>query len=232
MGVDTKGFVLTPVKDALLITALAAGALDSLIREEADIEFPGVRPWDDTRKKRFRSVDAHMRPDSNMVQLQFTFKGDARQLSMFFRCDSDQSEHGPRSISFSLGLHGESELFVTNVAYALSMLGPAWVDRSDCDDVGPLLLAETPLTIAGAVALGYADALCLENWFDTATALGLDSSATEALMGLPFEQLKGLGSLSYDELKALVSSVPVPCPGFLDEYHQRIFTSSARAPEA
>jgi len=228
MGVDTKGFVLTPVKDALLITGLAAGALDSLIREEAKLEFPGAGPRDDASKKRFGEVEARMRPDSDMVQLRFTFKGETRQLSMFFRCDCDHSEYGSRSIGFSLGLHGESELFVTAVAHSLSMLGQAWVDRSDSDDIGPLRLAEAPLTVVGAVALGYTNVLCLERWLSVASLHGMDAAATETLMGLPAEKLKDVESLSYEQLKALVDSVPVPSPDFLEEYHQRIFAQSSR----
>lgn len=152
MGVCTKGFVLTPCKDVLLIAALVQGGLDRIINDAARKRYPRQLA---VRNEEFRTCKVVLSPSSGLAQVGFTYDGEVRMLWLFFDCDCDNVKFGPQSISMSLGCNGRSELFMRVALHALSSLGPAYLDLDDGDDVGPALLDEPQCSMLDAVGLGY-----------------------------------------------------------------------------
>lgn len=222
MGVSTTGFVVTDVKDALLIIELARGAVDQLIADELAICFPGTKRWQAAATGLFKFTDVNISA-GGIVQMHFTFHGERRTMSVHFDCDCDYLEYGPESVSFSLGCFGESELFITSVAFALSALGQAYVDRNDSDSIDPQQLQETPLPLCSAIRMGYASILSVRLWIKALQRHGWPRKRIAQALGLTESKLDlhYWNTGTYEELKALVASAPLRNPSFLEEHHAR-----------
>lgn len=151
MGVDTKGFVLTDCKDAMLVGQLLMRSLDKLIAQGRKAEFPEAR-WagNEEIRARWQPVSVELKPEMAMLSLDFVYAGEKRALKVFFDCDCDQSDYGPSSLSMSLGCWGSSELLMRTALTALSLLGTAWLDVSDSDsiDAAPLPGPRMPVLAA------------------------------------------------------------------------------------
>lgn len=166
MGVDTKGFVLTKCKDVFFVCNRIEQALNKLIA-------PGWReqllsPQTDEQKAnpQFRRVTVRLVAGSGAARFLFTYKGEDRALWLNFDCDCDQKSYGPLSLSMSMSCWGESELLVKTALESISMLGPVYFDRNDCDDVPPAQLDITPATFISACAEGaeLASTISLKKW--------------------------------------------------------------------
>lgn len=218
MTVDTKGVVVTPYKDGLLQAHVVKKALGKLIREERQLVYPGSRPWSKEVSEQFREPEVEMCDVAGMLQFRFTFHGARRTLAMFFYCDGDHLELGPRSISFSMGCSGESELFVSTAVHALSMFGPAYLHP--CDTRGePQLLQESSLSVLDAAALGYICPLDLPRWADFAESY-LPTNR-DRFLGAPLDEFRKRTS-DYTKAREYVKGLPVPVVGYLEDYHQRM----------
>lgn len=152
MGVDTKGFVLTDCKDAMLVGQLLLRALDKLIMQGSKAEFSETR-WRGSPevRERWRHVKISLSPEASMLTLDFVYAGEKRALSVFFDCDCDHVEYGPSSLSMSLGCWGSSELLMRTALAALSMLGTAWLDVNDSDSVDAAPLPGPRMPVLAAI---------------------------------------------------------------------------------
>lgn len=223
MGVDTKGFVLTSIKDSTIALELVEGALKDLIREEARLDpaCQGLRPYSPAYRERYQDPDVRLLPHSGSAQVTFVFRGNQRMLTVHFRCDCDQEDYGPRSISWSMGAHGDSVLLVSQVGFALSVLGKVYIHASDAHG-DPKPLVDKPLTIAEAAKSGWVSLLNLPYYYEEFQRQRWTQAQIEAAMG---EQLKGMSAptlqkASYDRLKELVSEAAERIPLHLSEYHE------------
>lgn len=223
MGVDTKGFVLTSIKDSTIILELVEGSLGELIREEARLDpaCKGLRPFSPEYRARYQQPEVRLIPGSASAQVSFVFKGNARMLTVHFRCDCDQEDYGPRSVSWSLGAHGDSVLLASQVGFALSVLGKVYIHASDSHGA-PKPMLDKPLTIAEAAKSGWVSLLNLPYYYEEFQRHRWTQAQIEAAMG---EQLKGMSAATldkacYDRLKEMVNEAAERIPLHLAEYHE------------
>lgn len=227
MPVNTGGAVATSCKEFFLVSDAVHRALRSLITVDRDIAFPehkGFRRFAKEVKAQFEEPELRVIPDSHMVQFTFRFHGHMRTLSLFFRCDCDNKDWAPKSLSLSMGASGESELFVKTALHALSMLGPirytACNTRDEYDS-----WTEAPITVLQGAALRYWSPLQLDVWAEYADREFSDDSARwERFMGCSRATLRQ-HQTDYDSRAALVATISATPPRFLGDYHQRVMLS-------
>lgn len=147
MSVETKGVVLTGCKDVLLVCTLVQKSLEQLIARE--------HPAGQRLSGAFGAVVVELRADTGAAEFIFTYRGERRGLWVFFHADVDHRDLGPRSLSLSLGAHGDSVLLMVTVLYALSILGPTHIDENDCDEQGLEPLEQVPPTVLELVAYRF-----------------------------------------------------------------------------
>lgn len=162
MGVDTKGVLLTPMKDVMLVCGIIEKSLNTLIRQQRDLKYGPQRRLPLQNKDEFDFVDVRLVPSSGMACFRFVCFGEKRDMHVFFECDRDHADLAPRSVSMSLGCWGSSELYMLTVLRALSLLGPVAYDRNDSDSVDMAVLPLAPLNLAQALSLDYIGAFELE----------------------------------------------------------------------
>ncbi len=238
MGVDTKGFVLTPCKDVMRIGGLVAGAIDRLISEERNIVLPkGTRRWSPKATEMFQETRLELIPASEMLRATFRFHKEERCVHVFFGCDCDQKNYGPKSISFSMGAWGQSELYAKAIVHALSLVGPGFYDLNDCDDIDPQRLDEPQLSVLGAMALGYVSHTALDDWIAVwrSGVIG-DGRSADEFFGMPFEQAMELANRSdyesaWDEVKIRAAAMSVT-PQFMLDWHEEAAHREAQVPPA
>ncbi len=199
-------------------------SLGQLIRSEAAIVHPGaVRLESDD----FKFCDMRLHPQSECVTFRFTFRGEQRSLKLHLYCDCDHKELGPQSLAIRLGAFGESELFIRTALYALSVLGPAYIDVNDCDQVGFESLGERPPTMLELIHSKYVSHWRLEAWvrlFDR--ELRAEGKGFEEFFGFErqwFEEVLGPTPIA-DRNRCFTELAPLslpPTPQFLLEFHQR-----------
>lgn len=224
MGCDTKGVVLTAVKDVMLVSSIVENTLNNLIAEERRIQFPHQRAWESGVRDKFQNVRFEMTPASEMVIANFRFNEESRSLHLFFSCDCDNTDLAASSLSMSMGCWGQSGLFVKSVLHALSIFGQAWFDLNDCDSTDKALLEEPVPTILQALSLGYLTPYDVEKM---AQRDDLDKlfpgQSFEAVFGVRKEDI-----LQEEEepasrrkaLEALARAQPMLAPSFVEEFNQ------------
>lgn len=235
MGVDTKGFVLTDCKDVLMLANLVGQALHGLILAECKTVFGefGIRRSKEAREA-FVYPEYDLKPDSGMLLIHFTFHGVRRSLYMYFDCDCDRVEYGPKSITMTLGCFGYSELFMKTALHALSVLGPVYFDGNDADDIDFALLDERVPPVLGAVSLDYIKDSRFPDWVEY-----FDAGKVGA--GKSFEEFFGAPEATVREICAIgdftarwkavcqLANTVDATPTFLSDYHQEAIATAARA---
>lgn len=222
MSVNYGGFVLTQCKDAMLIAGLFAKTFDKLISDERKREFPDMRSFAPEVKERYTPCETRLVPSSDMVQLSFTFRGERRTCSVFFDCDCDRLDWGPKSVSYSMGSAGYADLFIRAASYSLSVLGEVWVydeSKGDADDVAERLDEKIP-TLADLASLGFL------NFHHVPRLVAIfknDPRWSETLcykkVGLSENEVDLLDSMEYDAQKALFAKWGKAAPRFLEDYY-------------
>lgn len=229
MGVDTNGFILTRSKDAFVIGSLIERSLNHLVVAEKKLTYPDRKDFlSAAARDNFRSCSMRLMPESGMLDVDFRFHGEARSLKVFFECDCDHTEYGPHSISLKLGLWGQSPLFMKTVLHALSILGTAYFDENDCDDVEPEPLAEKVPTVLQAIALDYIRDCHLSDWVRHWKAgMFRDRSCNfKEFFGATEQRIEKLLAIddckeSWDQISALAKTMQTS-PSFLEDYHQQM----------
>lgn len=232
MGVVTRGVILTPFKDVFAICSLAERAINKVINEEKKLMFPGERPWSSKCLEFFANAKTTISPESELLDCSFRFQGENRALKIFLGCDCDNAELGPKSLSLSLGLWGSSELLVKTVLHALSVIGPAYFDLNDSDDVDLAPMAEKRPNLLQAVKLGYMAISQLEDWKERLPFLGISNSEIPEFLGCSEKSFCAAINLEDYELrreaiKHLVNSVNQPRVNFIEEFHQMTVAQDA-----
>jgi len=224
MATFTKGFVATPVKDAMLALEAVQGALNRLIVEERRIEFPETRHYREEVRARFKAVDLNFDPSTAGARLLFCFKGQVRTLSMYFYCDCDHVSQTPNSLSFLMGCSGESELFITTAVHALSVFGKGFVCSCDATDEGYLPVKEQPLTVMDLAVLKYISALSLPRWHTHALNAFPEQAARERFLGIPEQDFLAIRD-DYTAAKAFLATQRGPVLSFQEDFQQRLALS-------
>ncbi len=151
MSVDTKGFVATPCKNVFFIAHLTECSLNRLIRDTARAE-GGYKSRFFLNTEVFSSVDTRILPNENGLDLQFKFRGQSRNMKIWFDCDGDHQDYADRSISVNLGAWGSSALLTRTVLEALSCLGPVYLNENDAVNDGYERLTVEPMNYVQAAA--------------------------------------------------------------------------------
>jgi hypothetical protein len=215
MGVDTKGVLLTPMKDVMLVCGVIEKSLNTLIRQQRDIKYGPQRRLPLQNRDEFDFVSVRLVPGSGMACFSFICFGEKRDLHVFFECDCDHTDLAPRSISMSLGFWGSAELYMLTVLHALSLFGPVAYDRSDCDDIDMALLPIAPLSLAQALALDFISSfeleklveryrngeLCVNRGFED--FVGMDEKSFSDIMKTTDHRAR------WDAMEAMVKCLPV-----------------------
>lgn len=225
MGVDTKGVLVSRCKDVLLTSELVSRAIDRLVLEERHIVYPSASNGVAARGD-FSTCSLNLSPDIGLVSFNFVFRGEARSLKLFYTCDCDHTDLGAQSLSLMLGCHGHSVLFMKTALHALSLLGTAYVDDNDCDSVDAAPLGERPLTVLGAVQLGYIRASSFCDWVEAWAAGSIgDGRSFEAYFGMDEATAYKLTAAdaykdAWDQIQAMAMAAPSAMPSFMAEYHE------------
>lgn len=151
MSVLCKGVVLTPEKDVFLIASLVEGALNALIQKEGSEHYPGLSFF---RNPEYKLCHTELSTSSELLSVNFSFRGESRLLNVFFSCDVDHCDLANKSISMSMGLSGHSDLYIKTVLHALSILGPAYFSKDDGRDTPPKPLGFFTPTLMNLIAMG------------------------------------------------------------------------------
>lgn len=237
MSIDTKGVVLTPCKDILLVSKVVCRALKQLLDEERKIEFSADPRSEEARNAYSTYVRCELSPESEIVTYDFVFATEQRHLKAFFTCDSDHADLAPLSISFMLGDWGSSPLLMQHVLFALSFMGETYYDESDCDSVG-LAKCDTPkLNFLRAVYLGFVRDTELQDFVKAwdEGKLGKTTDSFEAFFGMTRARADNLLGMHYktcwDETDKLAKAEGEAAgnltPEYLLEHHQAMATKKA-----
>lgn len=199
MGVDTKGCIATPVKDVLMVCAIVERALNRLIKTARLVAFPDRHSFGmyrDDVKEKFREVDMDITSGATFVRFNFVLDGEARHVSFFFDCDCDHLDIAPKTMSFSMGCWGNSELIGKTILHALSLFGPVYLDRNDCDSEDMVPLDAARITLLEALSIGYVTAYTVESIAEkfARDELGLD---------MTFREFCGVTRAVYTKLTAI-----------------------------
>lgn len=234
MSIDTKGFLLSDCKDVLLLSNLVGQAIHGLILDECKTVLgeAGLKRSAKAREM-FGYPEYRLIPDSGMLDISFTFHGEKRSMKMFFDCDSDRIEYGPKSISITLGCFGYSDLFIKTALHALSMLGPVYFDHNDGDEIPFALLDEQVPPVLGAVSLDYIKDSRFPDWLEhyDAGTVGAGKSFEE-FFGAPEATVRDICAIEdftarWKAVCQLANTVDAT-PTFLSDYHQDALARAAQ----
>lgn len=143
MGCNTVGFVLTNDKDPFKVFRLIKESIVLEMKKETGEDFL-YRVF---KKEQFTSPACAISDITEMMNIDFYFKGDYRSMTVHLTCDNDFNDvvKGKRII-LSLGCYGESERLIKTALHGLSSLGNTYFTPNDCSEDFKLL--ETQLITA------------------------------------------------------------------------------------
>lgn len=218
MGCDTNGVVLTPVKDVLILSGIVEATLTKLIRYDAGDRFG----FTEEARKEFALPSIRLSPSSGMVSFDFVFKGECRQLSMFFNCDCDHEDLAARSISLRLGVWGSSVEIMRAVLFSLSAFGDCYLDENDCGSKGLIKVSDRNLSLLDLVSLDVVRPHQFETFAQTSGFVSLGVSPPD---------LKKLSQVQgYSRQKEFVEALAKPSASKLkEEFLQFVVKDSAEA---
>lgn len=136
MGVYTKGFIDTKVKDVLVVGTLAERALIRLISDRRRQEYPDAAPFSPQARAKYQVPMVRLNPSAGTLEFDFVYDSAHRCLTLLLDCDSDHRDHCESSLSMMMGASGESELFVRTVLDSLAVMGEPFVNVCDATDTG------------------------------------------------------------------------------------------------
>lgn len=204
MGVDTKGVVATDCKDVMFVCGLVESGLNRLIRPHRKL-----LPANSEKSGEYRGPFLEIHPASAVATFNFTYAGEKRSLRLNFDCDCDNQDLAPKSLSMSLGCWGQSELFIRTAVESLAVLGPGFVDRNDCDDVGYIPLSMEPQNFLTACAAGLEllSGYRLEKWCGRFKEGAFGSRSFEEAMGMTRDVAESIIKMDYDAAKARLATL-------------------------
>ncbi len=217
MSIDTVGVVVTPIKDAFLIAQLVQNAFNQLIESV----------WTGPSSK-FRKCIVRLHAEARVLEFKFTFDGEDRKLQLFTQDDEDYSALGPQSLSLRLGAFGSAELLMHTALYALSILGPTYIELDDSRDDAQLeRIEETAPTVLQLVRFKYWPPHTLDDWVKRYDAQQVGSGKTfEDFFGFPGDWFReSFATKPYavfmEELSRLAKKGAPRLPQFLQQLRKR-----------
>lgn len=131
MGCNTVGFVLTKDKDPFKVFRLIKESIVSEMKKETGEDFP-YRLF---KKEQFTSPECTISDFTEMMSIDFYFKGDYRSMTVHLTCDHDYLEAAKgKRVILSLGCYGESERLIKTALHGLSSLGDIYFTANDCTE--------------------------------------------------------------------------------------------------
>lgn len=135
MGVDTKGCVVTEVKDAFQVAEIVEDWWYSILGAEDKNHSPVFKANENFSRMivRFSSF--------GLLKFCFKYKGEERQLNVVFGASCDLENHkdeieGDECLWFSFGNWGSSVDLMKSLMLEFKQIGECYIDENDCDDVG------------------------------------------------------------------------------------------------
>lgn len=131
MGCDTKGFVMTDLKDPFQVFSIVKSSLESLMKEKSGEE----RLFLMYRKEGFSSIHCELTDISGMLVASFEYAGEKRDLHIHLDCDGDGENCGYKDglkIIFSFGMWGSSVELMRGILEGFKSLGDCYLVENDC----------------------------------------------------------------------------------------------------
>lgn len=212
MSVCTKGFIATEFKNPFSVMGLVEKYLQRLIRPHWTRRRAMARTAGQ-KQGPFEQPKFHITsPGSGLVSVSFTYKGEARSLSLNFLCDCDNQEvvEGGK-VHLSLGDSGMSRPLMLGLLQVLSVFGPAYYDACDSDDGDPAAVwTQRRVTLMDLFAadLEHLSQVTVNEWYRMWKACPqLQDIALPDFIGLTEEEVLRLEEASpdYEEGKRLMS---------------------------
>lgn len=200
MTVWTKGFVATRNKSPFFVLGLIENSLSRLIggfgqqridnRDNKHI----AEPY--SRSPSIRLLTSNMGADIN-----FTYQGESREMTVWFNVDGDHKDIAESSISLMLGCSGKSELFMKTALNALRPLGDLYFVANDSWDA-PFEKLDIPLmsyTEACRQRLVLPSCLSLKDWVNEFRTGTLAAPTEEEAFGFSLDEALRIIDMSYDD---------------------------------
>jgi hypothetical protein len=196
MGTNTKGYVITPVKDISHVMTIVERVISKLVAE-AKPEKKGL-----LLPEGFSHPDTTLSPSSDLARTRFAIAGEDRTLTVLFGCDNDAAgRHQGDKLIFDMGMGGLSDKVITGVLAKMTHLGRCYFDANDCDSprVDDVEIVEPPMTFLAAVLGRYTSALSVKSWIRMHALLPA-APALHEFLGITAEELAAYhaGASMYD----------------------------------
>jgi hypothetical protein len=159
MGVDTKGYVITPVKNVMHVMTMVEDVILKMVLASMPPRQNPLMP------EGFALPRTRLAPSTNMAQTSFSIAGENRLLTVHFGCDNDNSAKYPgEKLILSIGRNGLSVEVMEAVLARLTHLGRCYLDRDDCDNEPDVEITTAPMTFIDAVVQQYDNSLNSKHW--------------------------------------------------------------------
>ena len=199
MAVWTKGFVATRNKSPFFVLGLVEQALNQLIGSLGQaLMVNRGRPADEPYSRRVR-IELH--PSSKGADLNFTYKGESRQLTVYFETDCDRKDYTDSSINLMMGATGNSELFIRTALNALRPLGEVYFLACDASDDPFEKLGIAPMSYLEACRqhLVMPSCISLKEWVKEFRTGTMDAPTEEGAFGFTLDEALRIIDMSYDD---------------------------------
>lgn len=183
MGINTKGVIITPVKDVMHVMNMTEKAIDSFINDKGGTRFRFQRP------EGYQSAETRLSARDGMAITKFAIPGEERSLTVHFNCDFDEGDiPGEQRLIFSMGCHGSSDEIIKRVLDKLTHLGPCFFKHADSDDA-PFEEVKTPARTFIQAVLDYDESA--SNFFQWVRVFraGKSSQLCSDFLGITAEEL-------------------------------------------
>lgn len=139
MDGDTKGFVMTEMKDPFEVFFKISEALEGLICADKPEGEAGFRflQTEKEGKRQYALPKCELNDTFKSATILFKYRGEDRWLRVHFDRDQDGEAYGYKDGSkliLSLGCWGSSVELMITVLKALAVYGPAYLIDNDCSD--------------------------------------------------------------------------------------------------
>ena len=136
MSVDVKAVVMTENKDVFKILSRVKNAVVQKMYKESGID--NFHLWNRDLGYSWPQAELY---ENRMLTLNFQYKGENRNLHIFFTCNNDYDDEmdgkvmKSSKIILSLGAWGHAVEIMESCLDALSSLGKTYITNDDCADM-------------------------------------------------------------------------------------------------